>query len=79
MREVLPPTPGEALGNLLKHRNISLCEFAEQLGLRTKDIEDVVKGRKVLDGDLADNLESLLQIRPHYWVTKEKIYQKAMK
>ena len=60
-------SPGEMLTNILEQRNIRQAELAERTGLTSKHVNQIVKDKAGISGDVAVLLERALDIPTQFW------------
>jgi HTH-type transcriptional regulator / antitoxin HigA len=61
---VRPKSPGEHLKNVLHEKNLKNVELADRLGRSAQYVTDIIKGKKVMDVDLAIELAGALDNDP---------------
>ena len=71
--------PGETLADILEERGITRSQIGEMLGWSIDDVERVIKGEKMIDGEIAVAFESVLGISSIFWLNREKNYRDCLK
>lgn len=66
--------PGETLADILEERGMTRSQFGEMLGWSVEDVEQVIEGEKMIDGEIALAFESVLGISSIFWLNREKNY-----
>lgn len=64
--------PGEILLDELKAINVSQIDFAKQIGLKRSQLNEIIKGKRNINADLALLLEKTLGIDADYWLEAQK-------
>jgi HTH-type transcriptional regulator/antitoxin HigA len=64
--------PGEILLDELNAINISQIDFAKQIGLKRSQLNEIIKGKRNINADLALLLEKALGIDADYWLEAQK-------
>lgn len=67
--------PGETVADLLEERNLSLREFAKQIGLTDDYISDLLHGNSPITNDIARRLEHALGVSAAFWMKRETQYR----
>ena len=67
--------PGETLAEILEERGLARSQFGEMLGWSVEDVKRVIKGEKMIDGEIALAFESVLGISSIFWLNREKSYR----
>jgi len=67
--------PGETIADLLEEMNLSLVEFADQIGYSPNLARDLVQGRVPLTNELASQLEYTLGASAEFWINREIQYR----
>ncbi len=67
--------PGEHLQDELEARGISQQEFAKQIGYQKTQLNEIIKGKRGINADLALILEAALGIGADYWLNLQKNYE----
>jgi plasmid maintenance system antidote protein VapI len=73
-----PIPPGELLEEELEFREISVADFAPQIGLAEADLPRLIAGGLVLTPALAASLEAALGIKAYIWLGLEGRYRRAL-
>lgn len=69
--------PGEFLREEMESMKISQKSLAERSGVSKTIINEVLKGKRKINGDLAVKLERVLYSPAHYWLNLQAIYDEA--
>src|SRR5690554_4494435 len=69
--------PGETLQEFLDARNMSQVELARRLGLSTKTVNEIIKGKAPLTPETALSLESVFGTSACFWMSLEANYQET--
>lgn len=64
--------PGEILKDELEASAISQSDFAKTIGLKRSQLNEIIKGKRNLNADLAVLLEKTLGIDADYWMEAQK-------
>lgn len=67
--------PGETISDILEERNLSLVEFADQIGYSQKQAKYLVQGKAPLTNELAAQLEFILGASAEFWLNREAQYR----
>lgn len=67
--------PGETVADLLEERNLSLREFAKQIGLTVDYISDLLHGNIPITIDIAQRLEYSFGVSAAFWMKREYQYR----
>lgn len=81
MSEFLPmwvSPPGDTILDILKEKNISVWEFAEQMNFDKEFAVDFLKGEKLLDKKIASKLEKVLGSSKKFWLKREEQYREDL-
>lgn len=70
----MPTHPGEILADELEARNVTQKDFAEQNGMKKSQLNEIVKGKRSLNADLAILLEYTLDVPAAYWLNAQQGY-----
>lgn len=76
----LPPIaipPGETIREVLEEKFITQVELAQRLGMTTKHVNEIIKGKAPLTVETAVKLEDILNLSSSYWLNLEAIYQET--
>ena len=74
-KKLLATPPGETIKEQLEYQEMSVESFAEQMGLSSKDTENLLNGNMELDLPIAIQLENILGPPVSFWLNLEKIYR----
>ena len=74
--EVSPP--GDTLRDLMEERELSQAELSRRLGRPTQAINEILAGKKEITEDTAIELERVLQVPAHFWLTREAQYREYL-
>ena len=66
--------PGEILGEELKARGIKQKAFAEQIGMQSTHLNELIKGKRNVTSDVAIRLENALGIPYKTWMNLQNGY-----
>lgn len=66
--------PGEILLDELQAINISQSDFAKQIGYKKSQLNEIIKGKRNVNVELALLLEKALGIDADYWLEIQKNY-----
>lgn len=66
--------PGEVLFDELEARGISQTDFAQQIGLKKSQLNEIIKGKRNVNAELALLFEKVLNINADYWLELQKNY-----
>lgn len=67
--------PGETIRDILEDRNLSLIEFADQIGFIPSHANDLLHGNLPLTRELALQLEYTLGASAEFWLNRESQYR----
>lgn len=71
--------PGDTVADLLEERNLSLREFAKQIGMTVDYINDLLHGNLPITIDIARRLERFFGVSAAFWMTRESQYREDVK
>jgi HTH-type transcriptional regulator/antitoxin HigA len=74
--EVSPP--GDTLRDLMDERDLTQAELSRRLGRPTQAINEILAGKKEITEDTAIELERVLQVPAHFWLTREAQYREYL-
>ena len=74
--EVSPP--GDTLRDMMEERDLSQAELSRRLGRPTQAINEILAGKKEITEDTAIELERVLQVPAHFWLTREAQYREYL-
>lgn len=66
--------PGEILSEELESRNISQSDFAEILGRPLKTVNEIIKGKKSITPESANDIAAALGTSPEFWLGLQSEY-----
>lgn len=66
--------PGEVLLDEIEANDISQSDFAKKIGLNKSQLNEIVKGKRNINAELAILLEKALEIDAGYWLEVQKNY-----
>jgi addiction module HigA family antidote len=69
-----PTHPGELLRDELEERKLTQAKLAEQIGVSPSLINEVIKGKRAVNTELALLLEAALGIDAHMWLNLQSDY-----
>ena len=74
-----PTHPGELLLEELECRNISQAKFSEKIGVKPSLLNEIIKGKRGINTEMALLLEAALGISAKFWINLQNDYnlQKA--
>lgn len=67
--------PGETIGDILRERNVSIKDFARQIGHTTQQTSDLLTGRLAITIALARRLERVLGGSVQFWMSRDFEYR----
>ena len=67
--------PGELLKDELEARELSQQEFANLLGMKRSQLNEIIKGKRNLNAELALLLGEALEMDADYWLSLQKNYE----
>lgn len=70
--------PGETLKEVLENNNMSQEELAIKIGVTTKDISEILRGKKEISLTFAKSLEDVFAIPISFWINLQGIYDKEI-
>lgn len=68
--------PGDALREELKERGISQKDLAKQMDYSPTQLNEVIKGKRSMNSDLAFKLEQALGIPHSVWMNLQSHYER---
>jgi addiction module HigA family antidote len=74
--EVSPP--GDTLRDLIEERDLTQAELSRRLGRPTQAVNEILAGKKEITEDTAIELERVLQVPAHFWLTREAQYREYL-
>lgn len=66
--------PGEVILGILKERGMSQVELAVRLGMQKSYVNEIIKGKRGLNADIAVSLEYVLGSNAYYWLGLQMNY-----
>ncbi len=69
-----PTHPGEILADELEARNITQKDFAKKIGMQKSQLNEIIKGKRSFNADLAVLLEDTLDVSATYWLNAQQGY-----
>ncbi len=72
MTTLLPKSPGEVLGDLIRDKGLNQTEAATKLGISRQYVNSVIKGKYPVTAELRLKLSDLLGTKPEYWAEVQK-------
>lgn len=70
--------PGDTIVTILEQRELSIEEFARQVGLSEAGAQQVIEGKRIIDRDLARRLALTLGATEKFWIAREFDYRAAV-
>lgn len=70
--------PGETISEMLELQGIELADFAAHIGASMARVQELIGGIAVIDGVLAQRLESALGASAKFWMQRERQYRDDM-
>lgn len=67
--------PGDDLKDELEARGITQTDFAKEIGLKKSQLNEIIKGKRDINADIALLFEKALGISADYWMTAQKNYE----
>ncbi|MBQ9254474.1 MAG: HigA family addiction module antidote protein [Bacteroidales bacterium] len=81
-KRIIPVTathPGRILKRELEERGITQKDFAKQIGVYASNLNDVIKGKRNINKELAQKLENALGIEATFWIGLQNRYFEDIK
>jgi len=72
MTTLLPKSPGEALGELIRDKGLNQTEAATKLGISRQYLNSVINNKYPVTAELRLKLTDLLNTRPELWAEVQK-------
>ena len=69
-----PTHPGELLLDELQYREISQAKFAKQIGIKPSMLNEIIKGKRGVNTEIALLLEASLGISAKIWINLQTEY-----
>ena len=66
--------PGDTIKDILQEHNLSLLEFAKQMGYPLNRIEDLLSGKTFITIELAKDLSRVLGASFTFWMARDYEY-----
>ncbi|WP_412476760.1 ImmA/IrrE family metallo-endopeptidase [Flavobacterium sp. TBRC 19031] len=70
--------PGNTIIDILNERNISLENFAIQMGSTVSQVEKIVNGNVPINFDIANQLEINLGASAEFWIARDNQYRESL-
>jgi HTH-type transcriptional regulator / antitoxin HigA len=70
--------PGEMLADELGARNIKQQEFAQQIGMQKSQLNEIIKGKRSVNAEVAVLIEAALGISADFWLKAQNNYDLAL-
>lgn len=67
--------PGEVLLDDLKRRGLSQKKFSELSGIHPTQLNEVIKGKRNINADMALQIGIALKMKPMLWLKSQMIYE----
>lgn len=67
--------PGELLLDELKALGITQVDFAKKIGMEKSQLNEVIKGKRSINAELAVMIEGVLGISDQYWMNLQSTYE----
>ena len=67
MTNLLPKSPGETLGDLIREKGLNQTEAATKLGITRQYLNSVINAKYPVTAELRLKLSDLLKTKPEYW------------
>ena len=67
--------PGKILLDTIKALSISLDELARRMDRPVQELTSIIKGKKEITADIAQQLEDVLGTPAHIWLSLERDYK----
>ncbi|QOG03478.1 ImmA/IrrE family metallo-endopeptidase [Flavobacterium sp. MDT1-60] len=67
--------PGDTIRDILDEQNITISNFASQMGSSIEIINELIIGDKSINQKIASKLEAYLGVPEEFWLTREKQYR----
>ena len=69
-----PTHPGELLMEELQYRKISQANFSRQIGVKASLINEIIKGKRGINTEIAMLFEAALGISAKFWINLQNEY-----
>ena len=70
--------PGEMLADELEARGIKQQEFAQQIGMQKSQLNEIIKGKRSINAEVAVLIEAALNIPADFWLKSQNNYDLAL-
>jgi plasmid maintenance system antidote protein VapI/Zn-dependent peptidase ImmA (M78 family) len=70
--------PGDTIGDILEHSNMSEREFSRQLGKTPQETQDLLHGQGAITLEIAKMLENLIGGSTTFWMARERRYREDL-
>jgi len=70
--------PGDTLAELLEERGMSQADLALRLGMATKTVNEIIKGKAPITPETAIKLEHVLGVPASFWNAREQQYREIL-
>ena len=70
--------PGEMLADELEARGIKQQEFAQQIGMQKSQLNEIIKGKRSMNAEVAVLVEAALGISADFWLKAQNNYDLAL-
>jgi len=70
--------PGDTILSIMEQRELSLEEFARQIGLSEVSAQQLINGSRAVDRSLAQRLAATLGATEQFWIAREHDYRAAV-
>ena len=67
--------PGSLILDEIQFRKISQTDLAAQMGIQKSLLNELIKGKRAINADLALLLEQILEIPAEYWMKLQSQYE----
>lgn len=71
--------PGDSINQILKQRDISISEFAHDLGESVDKVNDLIKGHAKITPEIAQRLSETIGATVGFWIARERKYREDLK
>lgn len=72
MTNLLPKSPGETLGDLIREKGLNQTEAATKLGITRQYLNSVINNKYPVTAELRLKLSELLKTKPDFWAEVQK-------
>jgi HTH-type transcriptional regulator/antitoxin HigA len=70
--------PGDTINDILDERGWTQADFAKRMGMSTKHLNEIIKGKKPITHDTAVKLERVLGSTAEFWLNRELQYRQNL-